>query len=804
MNIRKEMKRNRGVALASVIITIAVVTILGTAILYMSYTGLTMRLVKRSAGKNFYNAESVMDEIAAGLEKDMAEQYIKAYTEVMKNYGSYSSAADMQTAFQSEFILNMVDVLHQTVSVDPGTGAALGNAPSDALYSVQHLNSYVNHGHYSGATILVTYENDSSVRAGSNGLQTLTDGLLLRNVKVVYTKDSYTNTICSDLKILTPNVEFYVVSSMPDISGYSYIADSGVVVNGGVTMKLNGNGYSGNTSSMDESGNVSGSTRSVMLNTNSILNAVNSNLLVVNGDLVAEGAATLQTGSAETASSQVTSLWAQNLVAQKSSSGTANASNNLSLLGRTYVADDVTLNGASNTLTLGGQFYGYSSGTEKAADSSAIIINGGDTTLDMSGLDTLVVAGTAFVQTSTVGSGNANLKNEKDVITGDSVALKSNQYAYMVPTECAGITTNPMSYTQYAELTKNGDADGDGTEDWIEAALNTNLPSLNRTLSSYGHVEIVPIFSASDGGTVYLYLKFADVTEASGYFMDVYKSGGRVGNKVKSYMDNYLAGVRFNLLGGSGASGMTRLVTSGNYLTNGTYDSASGKWKPAYSNVSGSAGDVAQELGNYASSYEALCTKLVTSSSSLTTVEKTRTVFENLVDEEKLYNPSPEQDSLFEYEYSDIAAFGMDASTGARMVTFAGSSVEAIIVNNAGKGAYTVGTSGGSGLLLATGDVVLNGNWNGIIICKGTLTISGNATLTSDAALTDAALRLECKLQDASGNALTDTEGNQKTFAVLNLFRGGEEYSSGSQQDDNAVNMNDVRNCIAYENWTSQ
>lgn len=68
----------------------------------------------------------------------------------------------------------------------------------------------------------------------------------------------------------------------------------------------------------------------------------------------------------------------------------------------------------------------------------------------MSGVNTLMLAGRAYIGTNTtkkeldqnaeaVANGDAAKKNEKAVLMGESITVKGGQIAYLVPTECLGV-----------------------------------------------------------------------------------------------------------------------------------------------------------------------------------------------------------------------------------------------------------------------------------------------------------------------------------------------------------------------------
>lgn len=769
---------NRGGALLSVIIAMTVVGILGALVLSISYTNFRMKQIDKHSTDNFYSAEGVLDEICAGLQEEVSAQYKKAYTTVMENYGTYDSSEAMGEDFNTEFVLNMVGVLQN----------AIGDSDH---YKIAQMNSYVNPSNYpSGHTFSI-----SSVVTGSstdpttnvttytydNKLETLEDGLAIRNLVVTYQDGGYVNTITTDIKISTPALEFARISTMPEIADYSIIAQDGLDVASGAHWSLQGKAFAGtgiNLTSAELDANNAATT-----------------LLVTQGDVTVQGGSVFTT-------STTTSLWA-NAVTAGANTGSTTGGNTISLLGRSYIKDDTTLNGASNVLTVGGQYYGYSNNDSNATESSAIIINGSDSTLNMSNLETLVVAGTSFVSTKYTGTDTTTSEsaiNTADVLMGDSIAVKGNQIAYMVPTECKGIVSNPMSYSQYADLITNSN--------WKEDALSTYLSTLRRSLASYGSISIQPVYTARDGGTVYLYLSFTDADVASKYYMDYY--GGYGGVKMREYLNRYVSAFSFN------TTSMNRLVAQGNYLVPASSTATTG----TYTGNTGDVATTAQELQNYSSSYTALCAKLVENKSSLSSTELDQTVYQNLIDSNasgtgkldkflaacknnsaNLWSDNISYTTTGNMEVATIWASAADMS--------AGTGVRCIIVDNDDDTdtAYTV-PSGGSGIIIATGDVALNSNvnvaWDGLIICNGEITLSGGSdtnetVLKADANATAKAMQFICSV----GASTVSEETPDCNYSVMNFFIGGGEFSVGASSSADGAKV-DVRDCLSYENWKSE
>ncbi|GEM_PF-4385875 len=773
-------RNNRGASLVSVIIAMTVVALLGVTIMYVAYSNFNMKIVDKKSKDNFYTAESVLEEVVANLETKMSVEYEKAYSYVMSNYGTYASVSDLEENFKREFILNMVDILRQGIEKDPDDNVI--TYASDTNYSLPYLRTLVKTSYPGSWSIGTTsYDASNALKPVSNELKTLSDGLVLRNVKVTYTEGSYQNTITTDIKLAVPALEFAMISSMPNISDYAYIADDGIIVTGNSSLTLKGNAFSG--ISPDDVTKTA-----IDLKAGAKMDASDSatSLLVAGGNVNLVGQADISTGT-------FTSFWANGLTAD--TNGTA-AKNTITLNGRTYVADDITLNGSENKLTISNQYYGYSSGIQSAlnaAESSAIIINGKETTIDMSQIETLVIAGTAYVGTSSITS-NVDGQTNSDVKTGDSIAVKSNQIAYLVPTECAGIKTNPMSYAQYGQL----------TGDWKNTALDSVIPSLKRSISSYGSVSISEVYSPEQGGTVYLYLNFADYTNAASYFLDMYNSDGVTGSKLRSYLDSYINAFTFNVTSDAETLGLTRMVTNGNYLLPGTFDRNTLSWTvdPTYSDPENSTGNIYNELSGYASNYASLCSKLVT---TVTEEEAKYSVYDNLINDHHHDSYCPAGCSKEASKIDEFFAAGT-LSDGAVLVAATGTAPQyAVFTASSGSKAFIVNgdlavtpsfvtanfaDGEGHGLIIAQGNVTISADWNGIVICSGKLTVAADGVeLKSDETAVGEVLRLHCVAQN----------GNE--YVVTNFFKGGENYTFGNSS---STDKTDVRNCVTYENWKSE
>lgn len=688
------MKRsNRGAALITVIVVISIVSVLGLLSMSVAYTSFRMKVVDKDSTEVFYGAEKVLEEMSVGLQDFLSDSHTYAYTAVMANYGIYDDPAEMKLDYERLFMEHMKSSL---------------DANADGFYDLTAGDSTANFATLA-ASLKTTFESAEeglqvtiSSSENRNYLDKTDKGIYLRNVFVSYEVNGFYNEITTDICLEAPNVTFALISEVPDLSNYALIASGGMEVIGNSEVRVDGKTGIGLLDTLLYPEDMNYSMRVETGATVSFANA----------EVVTEGDVQLYAG-AHFLTDNKTTLWANGLQ-------TNDYNNVISLLGKSYVRDDITINGEGNSLELGGHYFGYSNGTkivedaygnqteEKAADvSSAIIINGRNTEIMMSQLESLILAGTSYVGTKgetlagAVDAFGQPIQTESNVFMGDSMAVKSNQLIYMVPTECEGITVNPMTYDQYKVLDQN--------EDWQDKALKTYISGLGRSISSYGDVKIVPVFTNKSGGGVYLYLQFETAAAASEYFMDCYGNTAN-GVKVKEFLENYVRIFKFE----ENPDVEVNIMSAGNYLVEADNGDA------AYAGATGEIDQVS--LGG---AYQDMINK---------------NQFDGLVRE-------------------DAISGDFTAQSG---------EVQFLVVDNEGGTEYHVPDTF-KGILIATGDVKVSSNANeirGLIICKGRLNVVGSGMrLTADADIISRALNLEANGVSAKSflkgfyNATTEVEG---------------------------------------------
>lgn len=718
----------------AVALAVMVALIFGLLIFSTFCRSTQVKGIEKNASDNFYGAEKVMEELCVELQADVSEFYNAAYTEVMAAYDTYDSAEEMQKAYEDKFLAMMEEKLCSV----------------SGYYEVSAIQNYLEDRYDEEVvTIGAACVEEGGNVVYQNILEEVDGALYIRNIYVKYAEDGYSDAITTDIRIDVPSVTFAKISTMPAITDYAVIADSGIEMTGTkVYYTIEGKLFAGLLDPMIEGEEATGS----------IDISGGANVTLTSEEMVAEGDVEVRNGATFTADENTT-IWANGVSTMK---GTSDA-NSVSLLGKTYIKDDTTINGKNNTVTLGGAYYGYGGSATSTSDSSAIIINGTGTTLKMDSLDTMVLAGTSFVGTKGEAADKLGLNgdevNTSDILMGDSVAVKTNQLIYMLPIECCVTDSgsslgNPMTYSDYKKIEKTWDS-------WKKKALATTIRGLGRSISSYGNVDITPVFSNKQNGTVYLYLEFESAEAASEYFMDCYGST-TAGKKAKEYFENYLKAFSIK--------SSAQIQSAGNYLVQGSAGSA------VYKEATAGIADV---------NLESIYDELIMQSS-----------FQNVINEDDLKDYA--DSTVTDYKGKEFAGYEETTKVPSTVAGIEPRTVKVVLVDNEEE-AYTI-DGDFTGVLIATGDVKVTNSGaneiNGLIICKGTLSMEGAGTkgaptmISYDEEAVSYALRI----------------ANDEGIQVMSVFAGNEGSSAGSLTNGTVTETekSDIRSCISFENWKTE
>lgn len=575
---------NQGFSLFTVIVALAFIGILAMLSIYLSMANLRMKVTDMKHKDNFYTAEQALEEIRVGLQEDVGNAMAQAYTYVLENYSRISSQeASMDELRQSVFREHYVKEL---------TGF-LKEQNDTTKYDLVHLISYIDQGKdlLSGNPECLIVVNPSGKAPEMQA--DFERGVLLKNLKVIYVDaKGIASIIETDIRLGIPGVQFPTPSTLPDLKELPMVANGGILCKGGTNatanrdnpIEIHGNVYAGllNSNETEASSSLPGKAPvSIKVEGNAHVKVGTGERLVCQGDIQVGEQAGFSTDS-------TVALWAN---------GISLASAAVQLEGKTYLADDLTVEKGTNSLvTLSGEYYGY--GTPESASlsqnqnlfnkwnlsdtdkSSAITINGKNTTMDLSGLQKIMLSGKNYIGTSSLtgtkpGTSKASIDN-KDVMMGESLTVKGTQLAYLAPSSLLydGKQNNPMTYDEYLEISETTDVVSAGTFQKPQEMWN------GKSMAQLGLNKTTPVKSVfyndnAGKGSVYFYLNFdpedssdaAQVAEASKHavaYMQEYFLNEAMKKRMDAYLDFYLKGGGITL---NDPNTYLRYITNGNMLS---------------------------------------------------------------------------------------------------------------------------------------------------------------------------------------------------------------------------------------------
>ena len=500
---RRGLRANRGSAIITVLVAVALVSILGTVLLYMTYTGYKMKATERQSKENFYDAEAAVNEIRTGIQLAVSTSISTANTQALENY-SAPVGGSVSIDFKDYFADAMLHYRPETAkdnllagTLDPSAGYAYYNCDALLSFISSHAsNVTINNGDATGVVAVDLDQATGTVTA-----------ITLKNIAVHYVNNGYETNITTDIRVTVPDFSYeesnLVLTSIQD---YVIIADTSLTqgIAGYQNLTLDGNIYAGNVNL-----SIAGCSLTI--------GGSDAYTVIVHDDInVSRGALTV--GSAST-------LWANRIA--------VGINGDLTLSGKTYVADDLALEGNGAAATLSGRYYGFGSSDTVAGASSSILINGHNTDLNLGSLDILMLAGQCFIGTGDVSTGLSGIGNN-DLLTGESVSVKSNQIAYLIPPDCftasSGLSTNPVIYPTTGTPSRSVLLDFVDTS----KALWDGGPSLD--INDY-HASVEVVYRSLGSQTlVYFYIGFPSPEDAGNYFKDYFEHNASM---IDTYMSLY-------------------------------------------------------------------------------------------------------------------------------------------------------------------------------------------------------------------------------------------------------------------------
>ena len=733
---------NRGASLVTVIIVIGFIGILAGVVMMTSLINFKMKRVNVYAKDTFYSAEQVLDEINIGLQRYISDSISAAYTDVMQNYSEYS-VEKKRSVVQTNYYERMWDKLQAEGTNQKYDVSVLeGFLKDSTLWRGDADTGY-------GAIVRAI---DADGDLSMTGLMSTYDtGIVLKDLRVYY-KDSkgFVSVIQTDIRLTYPEMDFASTTALPDVASYGVIADNGLVTAGNGPIDMEGNFY---VDSFASEGTNPESRKAI--------NHTGEGKVVVKHDMMLK--------NASFTNEETGTVWAD---------GIETVGGSINLSGETLLADDLNVRGDKSVITLSGIYNGFGSSIKDADKSSAILINGTNSSLDLSGIEKITLAGHAYVGTKNNTEPEESEEEEteqvnaNDVFTGESIAVKSNQLMYMIPAECIGVDSttgksvfnkNPLTTEEYQTIKNNPDR-------YTEVSLDVTVRKLGSTLTDYitkinGVAQPEVVFVPTSGTPlVYYYMKFDNEEAANRYFALYYNSNKETYDR---YISSYVNLLKFPT---------TATVTRIKMAANGVYgDEENGYYMLPYT-VEGASTQLADNQVQYQERFTALCTKLTENYAELTGLSQapdknSQVLFENLV------NP----DELSAY----IAGAG-----GGATVELEGERGKVILTKEESMSLIDPNVH----LVISTGNVKIDvHNFTGTVFANGTVTASENVqSIKADPETVNAMLRYYKEI------------GGQNVM-VAQVLRDANDYMFAIQDaEDTERTTTTMADLIVYENWKKE
>lgn len=811
--LKKELQNrkrdDKGAALVLVIVAIAFVGMLVAMILYMAYCNYLMKSNDTMAKDNFYTAEYALDVINAGLQMDVSECMSEAYVKTVNN-SSDKDSEFMEQDFKEEFVAKIVSKLQHRE----------GEVVNPNRWDVSHLTDFWGSNGITvqttpgliGACMDVDEDADENLLEIADNKQYVT----LYNLKVVYTDEKgFVSIIRTDVRIKVPDIGFAQSASRMNIENFSLVANDALINDGHNTDPAPSGISKG--SNVAISGNVFGGYDGVQVaNQNNIRfitdpadeasgSTITYNLIAdsLNVENALAGAAGLYVD--ETFNTYVDNI--------NVSTG------RLLLSGYTYAGDDLDIGGKGSIVRVAGEYNGYGNTLGQADGSSAILINGGNSTIDFSDLTKLTLSGHAFVgakkydadvdrlaygndvakdtldddkiddmeayeerfddTASTYAPTETTIpKNEMDLMMGEAISIKANQLLYMVPAECIGykvstgeqvIAKNPMTYEEYKMLTdteepkldENGKEIVENNETVMQKVYEpVRLDKLWAKLGGIAYASDYKAVYRRVNGTVlvYLYLDFGVSEAMANSFFKAYYEYDKEG--INSYVKSYIG----EMLWSSEVN--SNLTLAGNAFYINRNDEV--VFLDDDLQDPNKYGLMLRNQTDNTNKYEALMHSLSTDYEAMTSTQQSNEIFYSLVDLDALV-------TMDGREFKD-----------------AGNAVQARIIN--GDVVYPSSSCPeNTKMIVATGNIYMTKDFEGLAVSAKNIYICSGCT-SINYSPSEVLQALRTKITLSSNKDMYAYEVFGASGAISYGVTGGEE-------EDEKISLGDL---ILYQNWKKE
>lgn len=823
-------KRDKGSSLVTVLLVSSIVAILVTVVLAIVILNVYMKRADMLGQSAFYDAESALEEIRAGLALDESKATTEAYLDTLSNYANLDDEEKTDN-FDDKF----QDNLRKKLTIENGN------------YNISILESYLKETKFSngvGAEILTS--------ADDAHFNVTKEGAVLKNVHVKYTdSNNYVSEIKTDIVLEYPPVNFQNASSIDNILTYGLIANNSFKPSG--TVNVVGNAY------------FKGEEKEKEEDIEKVENEINANVVnfKANGtqetNVISGGNIILKGTEINTDN---VAFWSDNITLDSGAKFNMNS-------GSMYIKNDLVLgnNARSNLkgklIMFGNPWVAISEQMIESPEvrqgakddmpsySSSILVTGSNAGLDMSGLSTMVIGGSAYIDSRDQNSNryrkNASgsyvrdsdgIRQGSNVVTGQSMMLTSDQRAYLVPSTLVGAEfkpvvengqlvrmdnysnglTNPMTGEQYKRLIQEiMAAKGYTSESQVQPndIVNFDLaePTIGMSLNQFARAvgvtkdedlpSVKPAFyQTNNGGSmVYLFLEFKTVGD------------NFTGQQNKSYIPaeafynlwyqlyhttltnytrllgnlNYYAAYGIKLPRDVGDK--TRMYFTGNILSTETNPVIIPDiiTQPDFTidlNV-----EYSKQSAYYQDAYYTLNKNLSTRYATLSSAAKNNSLFDNLITKTATVGDKTYTLSGTNYYVSPSGEAAVVVNGDVTYNSSLENSVRNTKDNNGEKH-----SNAKVNLIIATGDVTVTEDFEGMIIAGGDVIVRSGNTITSN--------------PDKAAKALIATtynDGEDSNDCAANFVINAARYLlGGTGREDGDSGHITMKDYVTYRNWTKQ
>lgn len=729
--LNNNMVKREGSTLVSVVIGVLFLAAIGIIVLTAANSYMISVNVDYNSSNNFYEAEQILEEVKTGLLEYAGDASEDAYKYILQHYGTDKNSK--REAFSKKYLSLLADKLQSEPSgsfvLDD---SKIGEAQAGDIKKLQALSPIPDAVTTVNGTALA-FVIKKDVDSGEYSL-------VIRNTLIDFTNEAdYRSTIQTDICLTVPDHSLEGNSTFDEMKDYISISDNTLGVNNGLSgIGITGKIYGGNT----EQGILLGQKSKVDFK---------SPLIISRGDMEIHNGAEISV----TGETGVGDLYLKNIHLTAGGSTDSTQKTMLNLNENAYIANDLNIETNNSTVTVGGKYYGYSynekneSGASAVVNSdysSAILINGKNTTLQTDSLHSLILAGRAFVSRQKQ-QGVSGPKPVSDIRMGESIAVKSNQLAYLVPDEFIVTASgnsddchNPVFEQEMGEV----HVDEAGLKNKFGQYLNETTPYE----ANYNNNTL---------GYVFYYLKFKDDIAANEYFKAYYngtevdEDGNTIVNKEelqkkgKVYISDKDLNIKFDPM---------LYLVAGNVMNNYYSSEGTNLQEATYfgdnQNPEFQLLDEGKRIGQKYVGYQLGLTPS-----------------KNIAGDMRLSPTAPQLVSETIVDFNKV--------TEANIVkTEADTGVSGAVLRIC-KGDYTV-SSAMKGLLVADGDVTVSADFTGLILATGKVNVAGAVKMQSDM-VTVGKLFDYIRTDEALSSLFRDLNGTIKK-------RPG-----------------DLAECISYQNW---